>query len=205
MKSFLSVAVLLILVSACPSVTRAEEGERFTGEKAVIKEVVEVAIGWALNKDTELLFDSVARDEDFFYFSPDDASTISGFEMFKEFTYDTFMGDHFKALWFETKEMAINISRSGDVAWYHCLLDDVGLWDGEEAGWHDVRWTGVLEKRNGKWVIVQMHFSFSVEQMLDKGTEDEAVEDGDTPGEDDAPDEVDTRDEEGVPDEKKKP
>jgi hypothetical protein len=145
----------------------ASESE-FTGEKATIRKVIEASIGWADNKDTTLLFNSVAQDEDFFYFSPDDASTVSGFKKFEAFTKETFMGDNFKALWWKTKEMGINISKSGDVAWWHCLLDDVGLWDGREAGWHDVRWTGTLEKRDGKWVIVQMHFSHSVEQMRPK-------------------------------------
>ncbi len=146
------------------SATMAEEQE-FTGEKATIRKVIEASIGWADNKDTTLLFNSVAQDEAFFYFSPDNASTVSGFEHFQKFTKETFMGDHFKALWWKTKEMAIGVSKSGDAAWWHCLLDDVGLWSGQEAGWHDVRWTGTLEKRDGNWVIVQMHFSFAVEQM----------------------------------------
>ena len=129
-----------------------------------------------------MLFNSVAQDEDFFYFSPDNASTVAGFEMFQKFTKEMFMGDHFKALWWKTKEMAINISRSGDVAWWHCLLDDVGLWNGQEAGWHDVRWTGTLEKRDGQWVIVQMHFSFATEQMQPKPAEDEKTESSESEG-----------------------
>jgi hypothetical protein len=28
-----------------------------------------------------------------------------------------------------------------------------------------VRWTGVLEKKEGKWLIMQMHFSFPVERF----------------------------------------
>ena len=48
---------------------------------------------------------------------------------------------------------------SGDVAWYHARLDDYNEWQGQPANWEDVRWTGVLEKRDGRWVIVQMHFS----------------------------------------------
>lgn len=176
MKLSLPAVVLVgLLISGLGSVGVAEE-EQFAGEKAIIKEVIEASIGWALDKDTELLFDSVAQDEDFFYFSPDNASTISGFEMFEKFTADTFMGDNFKALWYKTKEMAINVSKSGDVAWYHCLLDDVGLWNGREAGWHDVRWTGVLEKRDGMWVIVQMHFSFATEQMQPKTAEEDATD-----------------------------
>jgi hypothetical protein len=43
-----------------------------------------------------------------------------------------------------------------------------------------VRWTGTLEKRDGKWVIVQMHFSFSTEQMTDKGEKKE-TSDADQP------------------------
>jgi hypothetical protein len=174
MRPFPAAVVWIGILVSCAGSTVAAEEEELVEEKAAIQEVIEASIGWALNKDTELLFDSVAQDEDFFYFSPDNASTISGFEMFRKFTTDTFLGDHFKALWYETKEMAIHVSGSGDVAWYHCLLDDVGLWNGKEAGWHDVRWTGVLEKRDGKWVIVQMHFSFATEQMQSKGEEDEA-------------------------------
>jgi hypothetical protein len=30
----------------------------------------------------------------------------------------------------------------------------------DSIGWDNCRWTGTLEKRGGKWVVVQMHFSF---------------------------------------------
>jgi len=176
----LILAVIGLFFTALGGSAMAEENE-FTGEEAVIKQTFEALISWALEKDTVLALNSVAQDEDFFYFSPDNASTISGFEMFKKFMFETFMGDNFKALWYKTKEVGINISKSGDVAWYHCLLDDVGLWNGQEAGWHDVRWTGVLEKRDGKWVVVQMHFSFALEQMRPKPAEEKT--EGKTEGE----------------------
>lgn len=38
-------------------------------------------------------------------------------------------------------------------------------WDGKPVGWKDTRWTGVLEKRNSAWVIVQMHFSFASDKV----------------------------------------
>jgi hypothetical protein len=49
------------------------------------------------------------------------------------------------------------------VAWWACILDDLGEWDGRPIGWKDTRWTGVLEKRDGRWLIVQMHFSFAAD------------------------------------------
>jgi hypothetical protein len=30
-----------------------------------------------------------------------------------------------------------------------------------QASWENTRWTGVVEKRDGRWVIVQQHFSFA--------------------------------------------
>jgi hypothetical protein len=43
---------------------------------------------------------------------------------------------------------------------------DLGGWDGKPIGWKDTRWTGVLEKRDGKWVIVQMHFSSASDRVI---------------------------------------
>jgi hypothetical protein len=71
------------------------------------------------------------------------------------------MSDRFKATDFALHDLRIDLSRSGDVAWYSARLDDHGEWDGRKTGWDDARWTGVLEKRAGKWVIAQMHFSLA--------------------------------------------
>ncbi len=40
------------------------------------------------------------------------------------------------------------------------VLDDINTWKGLDFSWRNIRWTGVLEKREGQWKIVQMHFSF---------------------------------------------
>jgi len=128
-------------------------------ETARIKDVVTASIGWAANKDKELVFSCFADDEELFYFSPRDDGTIHGRKAFVELTEGFFMLDDFKAVRFEIKDLKIILSRSGDVAWYHARLDDFNEWKGRPANWEDVRWTGVLEKRDGHWVIVQMHFS----------------------------------------------
>jgi len=128
-------------------------------EKERIRETISASIGWALNKDTDVLYRSLVQDERFFIFHPDSKSTIHGFDQFKRHVERIFLNDAFRATGFEIKELNIHIADSGNVAWFSCLLDDFGEWDGEPNSWVDVRWTGVLEKQKGDWKIVQMHFS----------------------------------------------
>ncbi|PKK83242.1 MAG: hypothetical protein CVT49_09555 [candidate division Zixibacteria bacterium HGW-Zixibacteria-1] len=134
-------------------------------EMAIIKKVIEDSIGWALTKDKERLYSVMLQDSSLFFYNPDNAGTIRGFEAFRQLVENVFMNDAFKATSYEVKDLRINISQGGDVAWWACVLDDFGEWDGRPTAWKDVRWTGVTEKRNGKWVIVQMHFSYPTEAM----------------------------------------
>jgi ketosteroid isomerase-like protein len=132
-----------------------------TSEQAAIEKVIRASIEWAIDKDKDLLFDSVAQDAGFFIFHPDSASTIAGFDAFKNMVEGFFMNDGFKATGSEIKDLQIHLARSGEVAWYSAYLDDFGEWQGKPTRWVNTRWTGVLEKREGKWVIAQMHFSFA--------------------------------------------
>lgn len=135
------------------------EEEQIAAAKAEISEVIHNSIGWAATKDKQLVFSCFAHDSTLFWFSPRDDGTVRGFDEFVAQTEGFFMLDDFQAVRYEIKELQINLSRSGEVAWYHARLDDFNTWKGQPANWEDVRWTGVLEKRDGRWVIVQMHFS----------------------------------------------
>jgi hypothetical protein len=130
-------------------------------EKAEIREVIDSSIGWALNKDKERLYQSLAQDSTLFIYHPDSTSTIVGFESFRELVDNFFMNENFRATGYEIKDLHIDLAQSGKTAWFRALLDDFGEWCGQPTVWHNVRWTGVLEKRAGNWQIVQMHFSFA--------------------------------------------
>ena len=135
--------------------------EEHRDDSAVVHQVINDSIGWALTKDKERLFDIMAQDADLFIFHPDSRSTIVGFEAFRQLAERAWMSDAFKATDFAIRDLRITFSESRTVAWYSCYLDDHGEWNGQPGGWDNARWTGVVEKRNGKWVTVQMHFSFA--------------------------------------------
>jgi ketosteroid isomerase-like protein len=130
-------------------------------EKAVIEKTILNSIGWAKNKDLQLLYSVIANDSCYLEVQPE-GRIVKGIAEFKK-GEKFWMNPNFKAIRVETRDMHINISQSGTVAWWYCELDDINEWKGQPANWENTRWTGVLEKRNGKWVIVQMHFSFASE------------------------------------------
>lgn len=158
-RQMLRSVILCIVLTSIASDGVATE-VNVEADKVRIEEVVKASIGWAQTKDTDLLYRCFAQDEDLFWFTPDAAGTTHGFESFKQTVESVFLNDAFKAIRYEVRDLKINLSCSGEVAWYSCMLDDENEWNGRPASWLNVRWTGVLEKREDNWVIVQMHFSY---------------------------------------------
>jgi ketosteroid isomerase-like protein len=147
---------LTVLCVLLPLMSSAQE---VTSEKMNIEQAIHASIGWAKNKDFNLLFSVIANDSNYVEVDPG-SRVVRGFDQFRK--AEKFWGSpDFKAVRYEIRDLKIDMSRSGDVAWYYCVLDDVNEWKGKPANWMNTRWTGVLEKREGKWVIVQMHFSFA--------------------------------------------
>jgi ketosteroid isomerase-like protein len=133
-------------------------------EKGVIAKVIKDSICWALTKDRALAESTLAHDDDLFYFWTSSTFTVRGWNQHLKY-FDMWMDPRFKAVRTDVRDLEIHLSRSGDVAWYSAILDDVVEWDGKTGGGENLRWTGVLEKRDGAWVIVQMHASFAVDQV----------------------------------------
>jgi ketosteroid isomerase-like protein len=158
--------VALLVLTAVPGVSApAAARTAETAEQAKIEQVVRTSIEWALTKDERALFDCFAQDSTLFFFDPSSTGTVDGFEAFRQLTEGVFMDPRFKAVESRFRDLRIHLSQSGDVAWYSCRLDDHGTWDGCPTGWDDARWTGVLEKRGGRWRIVQMHFSLASDEV----------------------------------------
>jgi len=134
-------------------------------ETARVDSVIRASIQWAVRKDTASMLRLFAHDSTLFWFSPDSAGTVRGFAAFKQQVEGFFMDTAFVAVGTDFRDMQVRLSRGGDVAWWSCVLDDRNTWQGRPANWVNVRWTGVLERRDGRWVIVQMHFSKAEEAM----------------------------------------
>ncbi|MCX6332857.1 MAG: nuclear transport factor 2 family protein [Bacteroidia bacterium] len=158
-KICLIISIIVLLIS-CTNYNKEIKIDK-TDEITLIKEVINGAIGWAKNKDFTVSDRIIANDSNYLEVDPENR-IVRGFKEFKK--NEAFFADpRFRAVRYEIRDLKIDLSQSGTVAWYYCVLDDINEWDGQPASWMNTRWTGVLEKREGKWVIVQMHFSFAKE------------------------------------------
>lgn len=155
-----SLTLLIILIFVFTSCCKNENREvNQKEEKLLIEKVINNSIGWAKEKDINLLYSVIANDTEYLEVHPNDR-VVKGFEDFRK-SEAFWLNPDFKAIRYQIRDLQINISKSGDAAWWYSILDDINEWKGQPANWENTRWTGVLEKREGKWVIVQMHFSFA--------------------------------------------
>jgi ketosteroid isomerase-like protein len=151
-------AAFFISYSSCTQVSVEEKKE---AEIKEIAKTISSCIGWFKTKDFELSFSTVAHDSNYISVHPTD-KVIKGFEQFKK-NSEVFKNPDFKYVRHELKDLTINLSKLGDVAWFYCILNDINTWKGQPANWENTRWTGILEKRDSRWVIVQQHLSFASE------------------------------------------
>ena len=128
-------------------------------EKLAVEQTICNSIGWAKNKDFNLLHKTIANEEEYLEVHPED-KVVKGFTEFKK-SEEFFKSDHFRAIGYKIDDMQITLSQNQDVAWWYCILDDMNEWKGQSCSWMNVRWTGVLEKKDDRWQIMQMHFSYA--------------------------------------------
>ena len=155
-KTIIAGIGIFLMLSSCQ---KSNPAFNKTDEKLIVENAIRSCIGWAKTKDIDLLYSVIANDSSYLEVSPEGRVT-KGFQEFRK-NEKFWMNPDFKAIRYDIKDLVINFSESGDVAWFYCILDDINEWKGQPASWENTRWTGVLEKREGKWIVVQMHFSFA--------------------------------------------
>jgi len=160
-KLFLHLCFCGIIILCFLSCDSGSESFRTETERPLVEKAIHNSIGWAKNKDINLLYSIIANDSCYLEVHPGNR-VVKGFEEFRK-AESFWMSDDFIAVRYEIRDLDIRFSKSGDLAWFFCMLDDINTWKGQPANWENTRWTGVLEKRDNRWIMVQMHFSFAAD------------------------------------------
>ena len=156
------VLVSLVILFTVASVDGMIPEEKTSPDHGAVKKAIEKSIGWAIEKDFDAMFRLWA--DNLFHFWLFSDSTVVGLDNFKKYA-ERWKDPDFRGTRFEFRDLRIVFSRSSDVAWYSCTLDDCGSYKGKESCLKNVFQTGVLEKREGGWVHVLMHGSYPVDKI----------------------------------------
>jgi len=155
---FLLFALILQLLASCSN------GFDRNIETKAIEKTINDNIGWFKDKNFELLYSTMTNGSDLFMFQLDTKSTISGFDEFKKYSMG-WQNPDVKYAGHKFIDLKITISKSGDAAWFHTQLEDCAKVSDRPARCFKTRYTGILEKRDGRWLIVEQHFSLAADEI----------------------------------------
>jgi len=178
MKTRMSWVCLALAAAAALPISWSAAAPGLEAEKKAIAKVIDDNISWFKDKDFDLLYGTMTNGPDLFMYQLDTKSTIRGFDEFEKYSEgwrnpDLRYGGH------QFHDLDIRLSRSGDVAWFATRLEDCAIVRDQPARCFTTRYTGVLEKRKGRWLLVQQHFSLPAEKIA----EDWAIRTRHAPGE----------------------
>lgn len=164
MKNRIVASLLSFFLCLISTNTRLFAEDTVNPDYETVKQIIYDSLGWAFDKNYDRLFDIWANDENMLSFFLYSKSMASGIAAFKK-NVEKFRTPDFKATKLEHREMKIIFSKNGDVAWFSCWIDDCGAYKGQESCVMNALKTGVLEKRDGKWVMVLCHSSYPIDKI----------------------------------------
>ncbi|MBG0860604.1 MAG: nuclear transport factor 2 family protein [Bacteroidales bacterium] len=162
MYKIIPVTLIFAVMSSCDINRHNAVAKDISDDYEAVKRTIEQAIGWAIEKDFEAMYKLWA--EDLFHFWLFSDSKVIGLDSMKKYS-EVWKDPDFRGTSFAFRDLRIVFSHSGDVAWYSCYLDDCSAYKGVESCLKDVFQTGVLERRDGRWVHVLMHGAYPVDKI----------------------------------------
>ena len=154
---YFAVATALLVVSGC----NQSESVDVEAEKANVKMVLDQFIQVMEQEDMELAEKIISHDKDMVSFGTDASERWVGWEAMKQSMEEQFGA--FDGTDLTAKDQVIHVNSTGNTAWFSGLMDWYTTAMGNPVELNNARYTGVLEKRDGNWVLVQMHFSVPVQ------------------------------------------
>ena len=113
-----------------------------------------------IDGDIDAFSQTMSKDKDMVTFGTDASERWDSWQALEDSVALQF--DAFDVVSVERKNKSLKISNSGNTAWFAETVDWEFLSNGKIEAVKDIRYTGVMEYRNGKWKIVQFHCSVGV-------------------------------------------
>ena len=151
----------ILMVSTVLLVTECAPKVDIEAEKTAVRAMIDKMEKAFETNDPELLAEIISKSPDNVFFGTDAAERWVGFDNFIE-AQKQFFATVDKGSEITFHNIVLGIGKAGDTAWMSSTMDWKGTSQGEPFTLEGLRMTAVMEKQDGKWVIVQMHGSVPV-------------------------------------------
>ncbi|MBC8320984.1 MAG: nuclear transport factor 2 family protein [Bacteroidetes bacterium] len=156
MKLIYSTLVLCILLVASSSCDQKKEYDCKEDTEA-IENLLENYILANENQDFDLIENIWAPDDDIILYGTDSDERLMGWSNIRDAIKNQF--SHITDTYISASNQLIKINCTGNTAWFAETLNYNYMYKGVAHKYEGLRFTGVVEKINGDWVLVQAHLS----------------------------------------------
>jgi ketosteroid isomerase-like protein len=152
--SFLFVLVSALILSSC---SNCNEELNLIDETEAIENVLEKYIIANEKQNFELIEEIWAPNPDIILYGTDSDERLMGWTNIKAAVKDQF--SQITDTYISASDQFIKLNCTGNTAWFAETLNYNFVYKGEAKSYSGLRFTGVMEKMNGEWKIVQAHLS----------------------------------------------
>ncbi|MCF8304538.1 MAG: nuclear transport factor 2 family protein [Bacteroidales bacterium] len=162
------VLLITIMFSACEQQKQETKSEKTSAcdEREAIADVLKNYVIAIEEERMDLVKKVWAPDDDIVVFGTESDEKHIGWDSIEKALENQFA--NFDDTYISVKDQIIKVSKTGKTGWFSEIINYNFIYDGTPNSFEGNRFTGVLEKRNGKWYIVQSHMSIPADLKLEK-------------------------------------
>lgn len=156
MKSLLIIFLALFIITSC-EMNQNKQTVDLKSEVEKVELVLEKYVIANEKQDIELVHEIWAPEPDIVVFGTNSNERLMGWDQIRLALENQF--NAFEDTYISVHDQVININETGNTAWFSEVLNYNYIYQGETIQYEGLRFTGVLQKKNGDWFIVQSHMS----------------------------------------------
>lgn len=168
LRTYMIILLALGMAACTPQGDKCPEVD-FDKELSDIRTVLEQYELARESEDFATVENLWASEADIVLFGTEGDEQLVGIESIKKAMSRQF--DEVENTLINISDQKIRINREGTTAWFSEVLDYNFIYLGENMAFEGIRFTGVLEKYDGKWKLVQGHLSVPYEADFEETTE----------------------------------
>ncbi len=165
MKKLIFILIASLIAGSCCNNSETKSQSDPAKEKEKVALVLEKYVLANERQDVDLLKEVWSNDPDIVVIGTNSDEILEGWDQIKAVLEKQFKT--FSDTYISVRDQIIHVDDTGNTAWFSEILNYNYIYKGKALQYEGLRFTGVLRKIDGDWLIVQSHISspISVEEQ----------------------------------------